>query len=239
MEAETSRSAPSSVKQDLVFLLDVDNTLLDNDALKAQIGARVEGLFGRQMAERFWQIYEEVRQEEDYVDYPETVSRFVRQYGASARLDHLQAIFDSLPFADFLYAGVLETLRHLWSLGTVAILSDGDHVFQPQKIRKSGLEDAVKGNVMIYVHKELHLPEIFARYPADHYVIVDDKARILSLLEANGPATFTTVFVLQGHYAKEGEFVPAPDIVIQHISDLAKFSNEQFLHPNANRPVSR
>jgi phosphoglycolate phosphatase-like HAD superfamily hydrolase len=235
MKTVLNPSEPSDDQQDLVFLLDVDNTLLDNDALKAEIGERIEALIGRQMADDFWELYEEVRGEKDFVDYPETISRFIRQYGAAAKGDQLQAIFDSLPFANFLYPGVLETLEHLWSLGTVAILSDGDPVFQPQKIKESGLEGAVKGNVMIYVHKELQLPNVFARYPAKHYAIVDDKARILSLLEANSPHTFTTVFVLQGHYAQEGESQPPPDIVIRHISDLASLSKEEFMNPLPDR----
>jgi FMN phosphatase YigB (HAD superfamily) len=150
----------------------------------------------------------------------------------------MQAIFDTLPFAEFLYPRVIETLQHLWSLGTVTILSDGDQVFQAQKIRKSGLEDAVNANVMIYVHKENQLSEVFAHFPANHYVMVDDKARILSLLEANLAATFTTVFVLQGHYAREGEFEPAPDLVIQHISDLISFSKQQFTNPVPDRSAA-
>lgn len=239
MVASPDGKAPSVEQPDLVFLLDVDNTLLDNDALKQEIASRLEGVVGKPLADRFWELYEEVRQEEEYVDYPETLSRFIRQFGAAARGDQVQEMLDTLPFERFLYPGVMETLQHLWSLGTVAILSDGDHVFQPQKIRKSGLEDAVKGNVMIYVHKEDHLAEIFAHYPGNHYVIVDDKARILSLLEANGPETFTTVFVLQGHYAREGEFQPTPDIVIQHISDLGSISRQEFLYPTSNPTSAR
>ncbi len=231
METGPDQNTPMYERPDLVFLLDVDNTLLDNDALKVEISSRIEATVGKQPAERFWTIYEEVRQEEEYVDYPETLSRFVAECGASARGDRVQEILDTLSFARFLYPGVMETLQYLWTLGTVTILSDGDQVFQRQKIRKSGLEDAVKGNVMIYIHKEDHLSEIFARYPAKHYVIVDDKARILSLLEATGPETFTTVFVLQGHYSREVGFQPPPDVVIQHISDLRSFSKEQFLHP--------
>jgi FMN phosphatase YigB (HAD superfamily) len=235
METDLHPTAPSDDRQDLVFLLDVDNTLLDNDALKAEIAARIEALVGRQLADGFWELYEEVRRDKDYVDYPETISRFIHKYHAAAKGDRLQAIFDSLPFATFLYPGVLQTLQYLWSLGTAAILSDGDPVFQPQKIKKSGLEDAVKGNVMIYVHKELQLPNVFERYPAKHYVIVDDKARILSVLEANSPVIFTTVFVLQGHYAQEGESQPPPDIVIQRISDLGVLSKEQFMNPRPDR----
>jgi len=216
-------------ERELVFLLDVDNTLLDNDALKAEIANRVEALVGPEPARRFWVLYEEVRQEQDFVDYPETIRRFVHEYGEVAKPQRLQGIFDTLPFSSFLYPGVLETLECLRSLGTVVILSDGDQVFQPLKIRKSGLEEAVGGNVLIYVHKEHELPRVFDRYPADHYVVVDDKSRILSALEEYNPSTFITVVVLQGHYAQEGATEPAPDFVIHHISELQSFTKERFL----------
>jgi FMN phosphatase YigB (HAD superfamily) len=240
METEAQFGNPqSSEKRDLAFLLDVDNTLLDNDALKAEIGHRIEALVGPEPARRFWVLYEEVRQEQDFVDYPETLRRFVHEYWELAKPQQLQEIFDSLPFSSFLYPGVLETLEHLRSLGTAVILSDGDQVFQPLKIRRSGLEDAVGANVLIYVHKEHELPRVFARYPADHYVVVDDKSRILSALEQDNPSTFITVFVLQGHYAHEGATEPAPDFVIHHISELCSFTKERFLQGKENRTSTR
>jgi FMN phosphatase YigB (HAD superfamily) len=238
METEDGKRPPTEEHQ-LVFLLDVDNTLIDNDALKADIGARVEVLVGAELASRFWVIYEEVRQEEDFVDYPGTLIRFIHEYGEAAKPEQLREIFDSLPFASFLYPRVMGTLAHLHSLGTVVILSDGDQVFQPRKIRMSGLEEAVRGNVLIYVHKEHELAHVFARYPADHYVVVDDKARILSVLEEDFPSTITTVFVLQGHYAQEGAHQPAPDIVIHHIAELSSFSREQFVQGLPGRTAAR
>jgi FMN phosphatase YigB (HAD superfamily) len=234
MENDADGGHPSSHEQRLVFLLDVDNTLLDNDALKADIGRRVEGAVGARLAQRFWVLYEEVRQERDYVDYPETLARFIHEHGEAAKPEQLREIFESLPFAEFVYPGVMETLQHLGSLGTPVILSDGDQVFQPRKIRLSGLEAAVGGNVLIYVHKEHELVHVFARYPADHYVVVDDKPRILSRLEEDCPTTFTTIFVLQGHYAREGEYSPTPDITIHRIAELSSFSRAQFLSGVAN-----
>lgn len=238
MEAEADAAGSTADAQDLVFLLDVDNTLLDNDALKLEIGRRVEAVVGRQRAERFWQLYEEVRQEEDYVDYPQTLVRFLAESGSSANPAELGEIFHGLPFSSFLYPGVMETLDYLKSLGTVVILSDGDQVFQAAKIRNSGLADAVEGRVLIYVHKELELPKVFAQYPAGHYVAVDDKARILSAIEVEFHARFTTVFVLQGHYAREGEFKPEPDIVIHHIAELRDLTKEQLIRAGAERTAA-
>src|SRR5947209_8857754 len=239
MANEADGGSPSPADKRLVFLLDVDNTLLDNDALKADIGKRVEALVGPELAQRFWVLYEEVRQERDFVDYPETLVRFIHEQGEAAKPEQLREIFESVPFVDFVYPGVPDTLQQLHSLGTPVILSDGDQVFQPRKIRSSGLEAAVDGNVLIYVHKEHELAHVFARYPADHYVVVDDKARILSSLEEDCPTTFTTIFVLQGHYALEGEYRPTPDITIDHIADLSSFTRSQFLAGASNRAASR
>lgn len=235
MENDAVGGRPSPHEHRLVFLLDVDNTLLDNDALKAYIGRQIESLVGARLAQRFWVLYEEVRQERDFVDYPETLARFVREQVEAAKPEQLRELFEALPFAEFVYPGVMETLQHLRSLGTAVILSDGDQVFQPRKIRRSGLEAAVGGNVLIYVHKEHELVHVFARYPADHYVVVDDKPRILSRLEEDCPSTFTTIFVLQGHYAREGEYSPAPDITIHRIAELSSFSRAQFLRGIVNQ----
>lgn len=238
METEAEERSPAR-EPHIVFLLDVDNTLLDNDALKAEIGARIDALVGPTLAQRFWILYEEVRQERDFVDYPETLVRFIHEHGEAAKPEQLRAIFETLPFPSFLYPRVLEALEYLRSIGTAVILSDGDQVFQPRKIRESGLEAAVGGNVLIYVHKEHQLANVFARYPADHYVVVDDKPRILSVLEEDCPSTFTTVFVLQGHYAQEGKYHPAPDIVIHHIAELCTISKEQFIRGTPDQAAAR
>ena len=229
MTIDLSEGAVSPETPDLAFLLDVDNTLLDNDALKEEIGKRIERLVGADLAARFWTLYEEVRSDGEVVDYPRTVERFLAEDGSEVPPDALHAVFSTLEFSSFLYPGALRAIHHLRQLGTVVVLSDGDQVFQREKIRKSGLADAVDGNVLIYVHKELELPHVFARYPAGHYVMVDDKPRILAALETDRPSVITTIFVLQGHYAIEGTYQPSPDIVIHHIADLTGLTKEQFL----------
>src|SRR2546423_15584322 len=167
----------------LVFLLDVDNTLLDNDRLKADLAARIEDMLGPDKARRFWEIYEQVRAESDFVDLPQTVKRFTAMNGVKIPEQRLAGVIDSVPFTSYLYPRVLETIAYLNTLGECVILSDGDSVFQPYKIRESGLERAVDGRVLVFVHKEEELPKVFSAYPADHYVAVDDKPRIGSALE--------------------------------------------------------
>lgn len=226
-----------SQRTSLVFLLDVDNTLLDNDRLKEDLAEKLQQMLGSERAARFWDLYEEVRRERDYVDYPHTIERWAEEYRDSTMGRRLTELLDNWPFADYVYPHVFETIDHLKSLGTVAILSDGDSVFQPRKIANSGLQKAVDGNVLIYVHKELELPGVFARYPADHYVVVDDKARILSVLERECPSEFTTVLVLQGKYAHPDEYSPRADIVVSRIGDLRTFTREQLVerHPERAR----
>lgn len=213
----------------LVFLFDVDNTLLDNDRLKRDLAERLQNLLGPERARIFWEIYEVVRGEEEYVDLPETVRRWSTRAADPETGAELDALLDNWNFRAYLYPDALEAISHLWTLGTVAILSDGDTVFQPRKILASGLQDAVHGNVLIYVHKEEELQSVFAAFPADQYVMIDDKPRILAALERESPTRFTTVLVLQGTYGVEHEFTPEPDYVIEHIGDLISFSRSDFL----------
>jgi FMN phosphatase YigB (HAD superfamily) len=219
---------PENAGGDLVFLLDVDNTLLDNDRLKSDLNTTLVGVLGEQGAEHFWQLYEDVRHERDYVDYPTTLQRYKDATGDAQRAAVLDRVFDQIDFRSYLYPDVLPTLDYLKTLGTVVILSDGDQIFQRRKIDNSGLTAAAEGRVLIYVHKEAELKQVFSAYPARHYVVVDDKPRILSALERDCPTSFTTVMVLQGHYAREGEYSPAPDYVISHIADLRTLTREQF-----------
>lgn len=220
----------------IVFLLDVDNTLLNNDALKADIAHELKEQLGTEKSTRFWELYEEVRHEEDFVDYPRTVERLAEEYHDPAMGRELNDVLRAFPFRNYLYPHVLDAIAHLKTMGTVVILSDGDTVFQPLKIRESGLEAAVDGHVLIYVHKEEELPKVFATYPADHYVMVDDKPRILASLETCCPTEFTTVLVCQGKYAQD-EATPRPDYVIEHIADLLTFTRVQFLsNPATERP---
>lgn len=227
-----------SPRSEIVFLLDVDNTLLDNDRLKSDLASAIRRELGVERSERFWEVYEDVRSEEDYVDFPATVKRFAAFYKDPGLAEQLQRILDDIPFSEYPYPGVMETIRHLKTFGIVVILSDGDSVFQPQKIERSGLAAAVNGNVMIFVHKERELAHVYSQYPADHYVVVDDKPRILAALETTCPAEFTTILVLQGKYAHPEEFTPKPDYVVPGIGDLRDFTRIDFLASRSSSPVT-
>lgn len=232
----TSRPSRSNVSPDLVFLLDVDNTLLDNDRLKNDLAEAIQREIGPDRAKRFWELYEEVRAERDFVDYPTTVARLVDESHEAELGPRLTNLLDDWPFRTYLYPRVMETIEHLKTLGPVVILSDGDSVFQPLKIKESGLEAAVGGKVLVYVHKEEELPQVFARYPAEHYVVVDDKPRIIAALEQHCPSEFTTILVLQGKYAQDDEYWPKADWTVPRVGDLRSFTREQFLTSRASAP---
>jgi hypothetical protein len=199
--------------------LDVDNTLLDNDAAKAALELRIAEAVGPEVARRFWELYEQVRDALDYVDFPETIRQLgIEQPAAAGRIG---PILDELPYREFVYPGAFETIDRLWRVATPVILSDGDPVFQPRKIERAGLAAAVRGNVLIYVHKEERLAEVTGRFPGPRPVFVDDKARILGHVERQLPDA-VTVHVGQGRYASEpvdaGD--PQPDLEIASIADL-------------------
>jgi FMN phosphatase YigB (HAD superfamily) len=218
----------------LAFLLDVDNTLLSNDEVKEHLDQQLHTTLGNELAARFWEIYEQVRHERGVVDIPESLVR-LRAEVPETQLDEqtyqrVHAIFDTFPFFQYLYPHVIEALHYLRTLGLTIIVSDGDQYFQAEKIVNSHLADAVEGRVLIYIHKQQHLEEILRLYPADHFVMVDDKARILADSKVLLDNRLTTVFVKQGKYAQEPlptNFVP--DISVEHIGDLRTFSAEDFL----------
>jgi FMN phosphatase YigB (HAD superfamily) len=218
----------------LVFLLDVDNTLLDFDSVKKDLDAHLQPALGPTLTERFWDLYERIRQEEEVVNIPRAL-RELRQQTPLVEMGeqtfaHVQSLFDNYPFFQALYPRVLETLAYLRTLGLTVIVSDGDPIFQAEKVFHSNLADAVEGRVLLYIHKQEHLDEITTRYPADHYVMIDDKPDILYESKKILGDRLTTVFVLQGKYAageKPSNFVP--DITVQHIADLQNYSAEQFL----------
>jgi FMN phosphatase YigB (HAD superfamily) len=216
----------------LVFLLDVDNTLLNNDQLKDDLAQQGRALLGEERAERFWQIYEEVRHDEDYVDFPATLARFAAEF-PDAPNDRLRSLVMDVPFASYLYPGALAAITYLNSIGQAVILSDGDHIFQMLKIERSGLAAAVAGRVVITVHKERELATVFTAYPAEHYVLIDDKPTILATVERCYGERFTTVLVCQGKYARLGNVSPPPDIVVPHIADLVHIPPAEFLDPSA------
>ena len=218
-------------RSELVFLLDVDNTLLDNDRFVADLGARVEDAFGAAERERYWAIYDALRDELGYADYLGALQKFRAGLDESPDLLLMSAFMLEYPFASRLYPRALDVIAHLRTLGLPVILSDGDVVFQPRKVQRSGLWDAVEGRVLIYVHKERMLDAIQSRFPASHYVMVDDKPQLLAAMKRVLGAKLTTVFVRQGHYAAESTskvIDPPPDISIGRIDDLLDVERSLF-----------
>jgi FMN phosphatase YigB (HAD superfamily) len=217
----------------LAFLIDVDNTLLDNDRAKADQADHLRALLGAGPASRFWELYEQVRHEEDVVDYPLTLARFAEELAGHVSKEQLAALASfllSFPFHEYLYPRALETLAVLGRLGTTAITSDGDASFQGLKIARSGVSAAVDGRVVLYLHKEQHLAEIQALFPAEHYVVIDDKARVLSAQKAQMGGMCTTLHVRQGKYAQAapapGELLP--DLSVASIAEVQQLSAERL-----------
>ncbi|HET6545693.1 MAG TPA: HAD family hydrolase [Rhodanobacteraceae bacterium] len=206
-----------------VFLLDVDNTLLDNDRFAADLGARLARDFGAGGRDRYWALYAELRDQLGYADYLGTLQRFRCERPNDPALPGISSFLLEYPFIECVYPGALDAIAHLGRIGTPVVLSDGDIVFQPRKIQRSGLWAAVDGRVMITLHKERRLDEVRARHPARHYVMVDDKRRVLAAMKSAMGADLTTVFVRQGHYALDPAnraAHAAPDITIERIGDL-------------------
>jgi len=215
----------------LVFLLDVDNTLLDNDGVKADLDGQIGRLVGAEAEQAFWELYEAVRQERDVVDFPATLVRFHERFPQSDQsYEQLSNLLNTYRFDRRLFPHAIETIHHLRSFGVAVVVSDGDPTFQPRKIAEAGITEAVDGNVEIFVHKERSIAEVMARYDAGRYVMVDDKRRILAALKRDHPGRFTTVHVLQGHYAQDdADLLPPPDITVEHIADLRRCSAADFL----------
>ena len=211
---------------DIVFLLDCDNTLLDNDRVQADLSAHLEREFGAESRDRYWRIFEELREELGYTDYLGALQRYRVQAMTDPRLLRMSSYLVDYPFAERLYPGALEAIAHLGRFGATVILSDGDVVFQPRKIQRSGLWQAVEGRVLVYIHKERMLDEVARRYPARHYVMADDKLRILAAMKAAWGERLTTVFPRQGHYALDPKILaacPPADISVERIGELVHF----------------
>lgn len=221
--------------RDLVFLLDVDNTLLDNDRFAADLRVRLEQTFGAAESVRYWTIYADLRKHLGYADYLATLQAFRIGLDDDPDLLQMSAFLLDYPFAERLYPRALEAIAHLRRLGLPAVLSDGDVVFQPRKIQQSGIWDAVEGRVLIYLHKERMLAAMQQRFPARHYVMIDDKAQLLAAMKLALGDKLTTVFVRQGHYAVEVANTtvdPLPDRVIERIGDLCDHDLHWFsAHP--------
>jgi FMN phosphatase YigB (HAD superfamily) len=206
-----------------VFLFDVDNTLLDNDRVTADLRRHLITQVGAERANGYWEIFETLRAELGYADYLGALQRYRVQNPHEPNLLEVSYFLLNYSFANRLYPGSLDAVDHVQQWGPTVVLSDGDVVFQPHKVRRSGLHEEFSGRVLIYVHKEQELADVEERYPAEHYVVVDDKLRILTAIKAIWQSRVSTVFVRQGHYAVDPAILqkyPPADVTIDRISDL-------------------
>ncbi|MGH2506733.1 MAG: HAD family hydrolase [Ktedonobacteraceae bacterium] len=216
----------------LAFLLDVDNTLLANDEVKEHLDRHLQSTMGNTLTKHFWDIYEQIRQKQGVINIPLTL-QCLREEVPKDILDEqtyqqVHTLFDTYPFFQNLYPHAIETLHYLRTLGLTIIVSDGDQYFQTEKITSSHLAEAVEGRVLIYTHKQQHLEEILQHYPAEHYVMIDDKPQILVESKKLLGKRLTTVFVKQGKYA-QNTGNSASDMSIEHIGDLRNYTTEHFL----------
>jgi FMN phosphatase YigB (HAD superfamily) len=204
----------------IVFLVDVDNTLLDNDRIQADLKRHLEREFGVASRDRYWAILEALFAELGYRDYLGALQRYRVEHPRDLHLMSMSSYLVDYPFANRLYPGALDVLERLRGWGPTVILTDGDVVFQPRKVERSGIAEAVDGHVLIYIHKEEALDDVERRYPAQHYVLVDDKPRILAAVKDAWRDRVTTIFPRQGQYARDAKDYRPADLTIEHIGDL-------------------
>jgi len=216
---------------DIVFLFDVDNTLLDNDRFGADLGKRLESDFGVEARQRYFSIFEDLRAKFGFADYLGSLQAFRTGLDDDPRFLGMSDFLLEYQFSNLLFPQALQAIGHARSLGRPVILSDGDVVFQPRKIKHAGIWSAVDGAVLIYIHKEKVLDHVQRRYPASHYVVVDDKPNLLAAMKSQLKEKLTTVFVRQGHYALAAGsnlVQPPPDRVIEHIGEIVNFQSSDF-----------
>ena len=209
-----------------VFLFDVDNTLLDNDRVTADLKRHLDSHVGPERAQRYWEFFEGLRAELGYADYLGALQRYRIAYPHDPNLLAVSYFLIAYPFANRLFPNSIDAVEHVTPGGPAVILSDGDVVFQPHKVYRSGLYEVFQGNVLIYVHKEQELDDVERRYPAEHYVVIDDKIRILDAIKKIWKSRVTTVFVRQGHYALDPATIakyPPADISLERIGDLLNY----------------
>ena len=215
-----------------VFFFDVDNTLLDNDRVAEDLKRYLTNKVGEASEQRYWAIFEQLRTELGYADYLGALQRYRVERPRDPKLLAVSHFMVNYPFANRLFPESLDAVEYAQRLGRAVILSDGDVVFQPLKVDRSGLYEFFKGQVLIYIHKEQELDDVEARYPAAHYVMVDDKVRILAAIKKHWGARVTSVFPRQGHYAHDVALVaeyPKPDITLERIGELQKYSLDEIL----------
>lgn len=216
----------------VVVLFDVDNTLMDNDQITADLTRHLDEEIGTRGERQYWAIFEELREKLGYVDYLGALQRYRQEYPRDPHLLTLSRFMLNYPFAERLFPQAHEVIRHTAQWAQAVILSDGDVIFQPRKIDRSGLFEAVEGHVLIYIHKEQELDDVEQRYPADHYVLIDDKLRILTAAKAYWGPRVTTVFPRQGHYANDTEVLrtfPAADLSVDRIGDVLTLDRRSLL----------
>jgi hypothetical protein len=215
----------------LVCLFDVDNTLLDNDRVTADLKAHLEQQVGPERQQRYWDIFEQLRTELGYADYLGALQRYRIENPRDPGLLTVSHFLINYPFATRLYPDSLDAIEHVKQWGKAVVLSDGDVVFQPLKVERSGIWESVDG-VLIYIHKEQELEDVEHRFPADHYILIDDKIRILTEVKKIWGSKVTTVFPRQGHYALDQKLVsgyPPADLTIERIGDLLNFQRQDLL----------
>jgi FMN phosphatase YigB (HAD superfamily) len=221
-----------TLPEKVVYLLDVDNTLLDNDCIEADLKDHLERTYGSENRAGYWAAFEALRAELGYADYLGALQRYRLGELKDPRLLLMSSFLMDYPFAERLYPGAFAVIHHLRASGLTVILSDGDVVFQPRKVQRSGLWDAVEGRVLIYIHKEKMLDDVVRRYPGEHYVMVDDKLRILGAMKEVLGNRLTTVFARQGHYALDpgiASAFPAADFTVERIGDMVSPDPAAFL----------
>jgi hypothetical protein len=220
---------------DVVFLFDVDNTLIDNDRVQAHLSEHLEQTYGAAARDRYWEIFEQLRSELGYADYLGALERYRMEDLHRPELLRMSNWLVDYPFAERLYPRALDAVKHVQQWGTVVILSDGDAVFQPRKVERSGLWHLFDNRVLIYIHKEQELDDVGRLYPADHYVLIDDKLRILAAVKKIWGDNVTTVFPKQGHYALDSKIraeYPPADIELASIGDLLNYDLSAFVKKN-------
>ncbi len=222
----------------IVFLLDVDNTLLDNDSAQADYLAEIRNKANASSAQRYWEIFQQATKELGYADYLGALQRYRLEDMHDPSLFSISSYFLDYDFKQRLYPKSLEVIKHLQNFAQVVILTDGDVVFQPRKVLRSGLWNAVDGKVLIYIHKENELAQIERKYPAKHYIMVDDKLRILSAIKKHWGNRVTTIFVRQGHYAADPNILaeyPSADISIENIGELLDYKSTDFIQRTTSK----
>ncbi|HEX7485399.1 MAG TPA: hypothetical protein VF332_04555 [Vicinamibacterales bacterium] len=216
---------------EIVFLFDVDNTLLDNDRVQADLSTHMAECYGTAARDRYWAIFDDLRRELGYADYLGALERYRVESMRDPRVLQMSNWLVDYPFADRLYPHALDAVRHVQQWGRAVVLSDGDAVFQPRKVQRSGIWDGVDGDVLIYIHKEQELDDVERLYPARHYVLIDDKLRILDAVKKFWAGRVKAVFARQGHYAADPEILaayPHGDLQLDRIGDIRELPRSAF-----------